>query len=234
MPYPKRAFRVRKSNRQDGFTLIELMVAIAIFTLLGLASAMVLSGVLRAHERTGEADQQLRLLGLAMTQLSDDIDNFVPRQSRFTGAILSLNNNTFMLTTRLADDAVSDCCAPDLQRVRWFLNGDTLYRAVAIYPDNPKEQRPEAVLHNIRTMQMRYFQKRWQQPPSNETLIYNAQSSQRPTGLEMTLTLNDDTSLTRRFLLTSTRPGTGNTTDEATENTTDTTKDAVKTEGTTP
>ncbi|WP_054181099.1 type II secretion system minor pseudopilin GspJ [Trabulsiella odontotermitis] len=190
-----------KSNKQRGFTLLEVLVATTIFSLLSLASWAVLSGVLRTHERTRNADWHTRQISNVMTQLSDDINGFVPRQSRATGAVLSVADRSLTLSVRLAHSSTNDCCAPALQRVRWFLDGDTLYRAVAEYPDNPAEQTITPMISGVSALTLRYYDQGWQQPAGRNGTLFTRKSA-LPGGLEVSFTLADNQTLTRRFLLT--------------------------------
>lgn len=191
------------NKRQGGFTLLEIMVAMAIFSLLSLASWAVLSGVLRTQEQTRLADQRIRTLSQAMLALAADIQGYVPRRSRIDNAILALSNDAFTLTTYQPEP--DECCTADLQRVRWFVENNTLYRAVARYPDNPQELTPTPVLDGITGMSFRYFLKTWQQPGGRQSLRFDDPTA-LPQALEITLAQTDGSTLVRRFLLNDSWP----------------------------
>ena len=59
--------------KQRGFTLLEVVIAIAIFSLLGLATYQLLDRVLRSDQRIGLHEQQLRALQRAMSVLERDL-----------------------------------------------------------------------------------------------------------------------------------------------------------------
>lgn len=67
---------------QRGFTLVEMLVALAIFALLGAAAWQVLDGVIRSDERTAAHNAQLRQYNRAMAQLRQDLEQVVPRPVR--------------------------------------------------------------------------------------------------------------------------------------------------------
>ncbi|WP_259769074.1 type II secretion system minor pseudopilin GspJ, partial [Pseudomonas protegens] len=54
---------------QRGFTLLEVVVAIAIFSLLGLATYQLLDRVMRSDQRIQTQEQQLRHLQRALSLL---------------------------------------------------------------------------------------------------------------------------------------------------------------------
>ncbi|MCU1717743.1 type II secretion system minor pseudopilin GspJ [Pseudomonas sp. 5P_3.1_Bac2] len=58
---------------QRGFTLLEVIVAIAIFSLLGLATYQLLDRVLRSDQRLSQHEQQLRQLQRAFSVLERDL-----------------------------------------------------------------------------------------------------------------------------------------------------------------
>lgn len=68
--------------RARGFTLIEVLVAISIFALVGVASYRVLSSVMQTDERLGARVEQLRVTNRAFWLLQQDIEQLMPRDVR--------------------------------------------------------------------------------------------------------------------------------------------------------
>lgn len=60
-------------NKQTGFTLLELVIAMAIFALLGLASWKLFDGVLRVQQGTAAHERELRTLQRAMAVIERDV-----------------------------------------------------------------------------------------------------------------------------------------------------------------
>lgn len=59
-------------NKQAGFTLLELVIALAIFGLLGLASARLFDTVVRAQQATASHEHELRRLQRAIGVIERD------------------------------------------------------------------------------------------------------------------------------------------------------------------
>jgi len=67
---------------ESGFTLIELMVAIVVFAVLGLMSAQLLKNMIRQHDIIDERGERLVDLQRAMTVMQRDINQVVSRKVR--------------------------------------------------------------------------------------------------------------------------------------------------------
>jgi general secretion pathway protein J len=65
-----------------GFTLLEVLVAISIFALIGLASYRVLSSVIQADERLAARNTELRTVNRAFWLMQQDIEQLVQRPVR--------------------------------------------------------------------------------------------------------------------------------------------------------
>jgi general secretion pathway protein J len=76
----------RQLNKQNyGFTLIEILVAMAIFTVIGLASTGVLTSVINSDQLSSERFERLEELQRAMLTIERDILQIVPRAVRING-----------------------------------------------------------------------------------------------------------------------------------------------------
>jgi general secretion pathway protein J len=81
----------RSSNTHSlGFTLIEILVAMAIFTIIGLASTGVLTSVINSDQLSSERFEKLEELQRAMLTIERDILQIVPRALRVNGAATGL------------------------------------------------------------------------------------------------------------------------------------------------
>lgn len=185
--------------QQRGFTLLEALLAITVFAMLSLMSWTVLSGVLRSYQESRQASRLFNDSMRAITLLTNDIDGMIPRQSRATNAVLSLSNHELILTTHNSD-GLTRCCTPAMQTVRWSLQNGTLVRAIRYYPDNPKEQVLAAVVSGVTSMNIRYFQDEWHAMERKRATLFT-RGSPLPKGLEISLTLENQQTITRRYLL---------------------------------
>lgn len=67
---------------RSGFTILELLVAIAVFALLGLMGQQVNDGLSRASISAGEHDKKLKMLQQTMSFISHDLMQIMPRPVR--------------------------------------------------------------------------------------------------------------------------------------------------------
>ncbi|HCL76939.1 MAG TPA: type II secretion system protein GspJ, partial [Pseudomonas sp.] len=72
----------RQARAVGGFTLLELLIAIALFALLGLGTYRMLEAVLRSDEAVRAQEQVLREIGRAMWALERDLQQATPRPVR--------------------------------------------------------------------------------------------------------------------------------------------------------
>jgi general secretion pathway protein J len=79
----------QSNNQSDGFTLIEILVAMAIFTVIGLASTGVLTSVINSDQLSSERFEKLEQLQRAMLTIERDILQIVPRAVRINGEPVS-------------------------------------------------------------------------------------------------------------------------------------------------
>lgn len=76
-----------KSTKFSGFTLIEILVAMAIFSLIGLASTALLTSVINDDKVSTERFEQLEKLQRAMLTIERDLLQAVPRSVRINGEV---------------------------------------------------------------------------------------------------------------------------------------------------
>ncbi|WP_407294180.1 type II secretion system minor pseudopilin GspJ [Stutzerimonas zhaodongensis] len=151
-----------------GFTLLELLIAIALFALLGLATYRMLEAVMRSDEVVRAQEVQLRELGRAMWSLERDLVQAMPRpvrdgygdeQNAFIGQMAGAEDGVSLELTRSGWRNPTGMRRSNLQRVRWRLVGDTLERVywVVLDRDVDSEPRVQRVLDNVLALRLRYL-----------------------------------------------------------------------------
>lgn len=164
---------------QRAFTLLELLIAVAIFALLALATYRMLSSVLQADGATREHEQQLREVVRAMAAFERDVLQAVPRPVRDPfgeerAALIGRDGDeTSLEFTRGGWRNPMGAPRSRLQRVRWELSGEQWQRRYWNVLDQAQDSQPQvqAVLEGVTAFKLRYMdrQGQWQGswPPSD-------------------------------------------------------------------
>ena len=156
----------------QGFTLLELLIAIAIFALLALATYQMLDTVLSVDRRTREHDQQLRELTRAMAAFERDIRQLQirPIRDQFGDRQPALGNDLYdasaLELSRGGWRNPQGQSRAEVQRVRWQLVDDTWQRRYWQVLDRAQDSQPvvQTALTGVRSVRLRYLdeQGQWQ------------------------------------------------------------------------
>ncbi|KPC33679.1 putative proteinral secretion pathway protein J/W [Pseudomonas syringae pv. cilantro] len=192
--------RAPKPAHQHGFTLLEVMVAILLMTLVSLIAWRGLDSVTRTDRHLRDDTEKTESLLRALNQMERDVllRASVELREPVIGEDASLKPETpAALSVRSADkrhfrlDVIRSAATPEdgLQRVRWWLDNKTLYRAAAIASDRYPLPAPGdgiAVLDGIVDVRLRVWKdgRGWQSPDSHK--------EDNPQGLEVILTRQTD------------------------------------------
>lgn len=176
---------------QQGFTLIEVMVAILLMAVVSLIAWRGLDSVTRADQHLQASTEQTETLLRALNQMQRDINlrasvelNSRDDASKETGlaavTVRSSDSKGFRLDVIRSAPVAGD----GLQRVRWWLKGDSLYRAAAPARDRyplPAAKDGVVVLSGVSDLQVRVWEadKGWRQLSGNRR--------EDPLGLEISL-----------------------------------------------
>ncbi len=201
-----------KMNRQPripqrGFTLIEMMIAIAIFALLSLGAYQVLQGVLRSDEVSRDRGDALKQLQRAMVIVERDFQQMNARNNRSDDELtaMPLQAGKFMFDSD--DDGIaftrsgwrnplSQLPRSSLQRVIYRVKDAHLERLSYVYldPATGEEPKTKLILENVESMTFEFYhEKKWAETWTNKTAL--------PDGVKVTLTLKRFGEIQRLFLL---------------------------------
>ena len=105
-------------NRQQGFTLLEVMAALAIFSMLSVLAFMIFSQASELHQRSQKEIQQFNQLQRTITILDNDLLQLVARRNRSTDKIMVLGEEA-IFTTQSRDPLAPLSEAQTLLTVHW-------------------------------------------------------------------------------------------------------------------
>jgi len=184
------------NNRQEGFTLIEVMVAILLMAIVSLIAWRGLDSVTRADTHLQASTEHTEALLRTLHQLERDIAlraSIELREPLLNDNDDERSGQPAAISVRSADDqrfrldVIRTAAASHngLQRVRWWLKDQTLYRAAATPRDRyplPAPKQAVAVLDRISDLQVRVWEPQmgWRQLSGNR--------KENPQGLEIRLT----------------------------------------------
>lgn len=196
-----------------GFSLIEILIAMAIFTMIGLGATALLSTVIDSDEISSQKFDRLQQIQRFMITLERDVQQAMPRPVRIDGE----TNNVVMQGGGQADDSDAGGLAfvrggwhnpklvlprSTLQAVAYRLNDNKLERLNTIYVDNVLGNEPKVriLLDDVTNFSVEFFIEgdvdsgsAWQDSYMGEVL---------PRGIKITVTLSDLGVFERIFALT--------------------------------
>ena len=187
-------------KKSNGFTLIEVIIAMSIFAILAALSYSGLQSVINSKEKTEASLERLQELQMTMLTLNSDLQQLSNRDAHDAlGGILH------KLTTQSSEYVVeftrsgwrnpANLQRSSLQRVAYQLTDDTLVRIYWPHVDRANDDlRVERTLiTNIESFELRFLNAKneWQENwPSAAALTSNA-PIELPTAIDIQLKMND-------------------------------------------
>jgi general secretion pathway protein J len=194
------------AGRQHGFTLLELIVSIAIFTIVG---ALAMGGYNQLVKQSGIAQekmQRVRKVQAAVLKMSQDLEQLEPRPVRqplgsaTLPALLADNRNQVLMEfTRAGWSNSAGVQRSTLQRVDYRLQDKKLYRDYYTVLDRTLANEPVSaeILDKVHAVTLRFMDqtRTWQSqwPPLSGTGAQPgpAAARARPFAVEITVELED-------------------------------------------
>lgn len=194
---------------EPGFTLVELLVALAIFVVMAATAYRGLSTMLDARQRIDRENQKWRSVALFYARLENDLEAALDRPVRGTAdlALPALAGNALAVGADDAQLAFTRSGYPDqtgmlsaAQRVGYRLRGETLELLTWTALDQAPRSRPQTspALKGVKQFDLRYLDSngiwhtQWPLPGQSQGL---------PRALEADLTLLSGETLKRVFAL---------------------------------
>lgn len=195
---------------QTGFTLLELLVALAVFAIMSIAAYSGLSSVLFTQSAVDAEAQRLTQIQMAFYFLEQDIEQMAPRSIRddydqSQPALKSGSLGDELITfTRTGWDNPLGRQRANLQRLSYRLEGQQLLRLYWVTLDRGVLSKPRetVLLDGVQEMTVRFldgaeaWQTQW--PPSGDS---GKALDILPEAVEISITLDDWGTITRLFPL---------------------------------
>lgn len=202
-------------KKQQGFTLLEVLVAITITAVIGIGVWQVMSGVILSRDRVDELAEQFDGLQRAMLLLERDITQIVNRPARdiygdFQPALTTREDEFVLMLTRQGWRNPLGIRRSSLQRVGWEYTGTELRRRYWPMLDQGQEEnsRDLLLLEGVTEFDIRFLndQNAWQAEwPSGDAMAALSPGSRPdipfPVGMEITLEHERFGELVRTFVL---------------------------------
>lgn len=194
-----------KQNKQRGFTLLEILIALFIFSILALILSGALHRVIGIHAATEKSAERLRDLQMTFLLLSRDIEQSVNRpvldaQGREDRAFVG-SPQQFILTHVGLANPTGSMVRSNMQRVNYFWSDNTLWRAVWSELDQAPSSKPHKrrLMENISSASFQYldkegrFKNNW--PPAGKN------DQPLPRAVKISLTISEWGSISQLYII---------------------------------
>lgn len=212
-----------KTHRHNrGFTLLEVLIAMSIFSIIGLASTAMLSTVIDSDELSTERFDKLQQLQRTMLTLERDLLQAIPRATRVEGE----SNTQVMIGRANQFESDTDGLAfvragwsnpqmmlprSTLQAVGYRLQNGELQRLYGNYVDNVIGYEPKVrvLLKDVEDFQVEFLLQPNNDPGKASAWQETFASDSLPLGVAVTILSKDFGEVRREFVLASGGPGAG-------------------------
>ena len=205
---------VSTKQSPHGFTLLELLVAVAIFSVLSAMAYGGLRNVIDNSQQTDLAMQRLQEVQLAVLKISRDFSQMTQRSirdeygNRQDYLLSGVGGDIFIEFSRNGRRNPAELQRSHLQRVAYKLEENQLYRLDWPHLDRPQEMQPyeSVLLTDVEAVSIRFLDtnNEWhdQWPPLNANL-QAGDINELLSAVELTLELTDWGEIMRIYRISS-------------------------------
>lgn len=201
---------------QRGFTLMEVLIAVSITSIIGIGVWQVVNNIIRAREGVDELARQFEDVQRLMLMLERDLGQVVNRPVRniygdFEPAFSTREDSFALVLTRQGWRNPLGLRRSGLQRVAWEYTGEEIRRHYWVALDKGQDEtdpRDQLLLSGVKDFSIRFYtaNRDWtDQWPSQEVMASmmpgELPSAPLPRGVEVTIEHERYGELTRLFTL---------------------------------
>jgi general secretion pathway protein J len=205
---PTEGSRTAPTRRTAGFTLLELLVALAVFAVVAVLAYGGLRSVLDAREHADRQAQRLAELQSAVSVLGRDVEQVLERgiRNEFGDPEPPLRGGSGTLLLELTRAGWRNPAAlprSDLQRVAYRLDGTELVRLAWQVLDRAQDAAPleMPLLTGVAAVEVRFFDHALEWRPEWPPPLPGEEAPALPRAVEITLELEDWGRVTRLLRL---------------------------------
>ena len=201
-----------RTSSSHGFTLLELLIAMSIFSLISIMSFSGLNSILFNKEIVDKELTRLSDIQRSLLNLARDIEQALDRPVRdgLGGNIASLTggqniDSTILELTRNGWRNPAQQTRSQLQRIAYSLEDNQLIRLYWYHLDHLQSDEPvrRVLLKDVENIEIRYLDKEWETTWPKLALDDTSTINALPRAIEITLELSDWGKITRLFRIKS-------------------------------
>ncbi len=189
-----------------GFTLIEVLIAMALFAILSVMAYTGLQSVIRSKTTTEAELVRLKQVQLGIMNLTDDLQQLADRDGQDAlrsqlHKLSSQENNYLLAFTRSGWKNFAKLPRSTLQRVAYHLDEDRLIRTYWYHVDRADDEQivERVLIENVESVDFRFLDdnNEWHNEWPTASTLASGDPVELPVAVETKLTLGDWGEITR-------------------------------------
>ncbi len=210
--HPAAFICLSKIKNKQGFTLLEVLVALSVFAVMAIIAYSSLNSVLATRAQIETQAESLKQLQIVFQRIQQDLNQYSERDIRDEYADIQLSfigEAQVIEFTRLGWQNPAQTPRSDFQRLRYFVQNKTLWRSHWQVLDRAQDSQPLSIplLEQISAFRWRFLdeQQQWHEDWQLKTFKQLNPNAELPrlVAVELTLNLEQWGQITRLFALNS-------------------------------